>query len=207
MIETDVVMISGKQGSGKSTLARELIKLLNDQYDDWVGEEITFAGPLYEMHDLCRQVLKNYGIIPPHEIKDGNLLQLLGTEWARNTIDQEIWIKCLKNRVIELANMHTHFNHSRVTFIVPDCRFKNEFHSYGDALKVRLRCSEGVRKSRAEMWRDKSKHQSETDLDLYDASGFFDAVFDTAAMRAPEIAREIHELLLDKAVHSQSADT
>lgn len=207
MIETDIVMISGKMGSGKTTLSRELIKLLNDQYDDWVGEEISFAAPLYEMHDHCRQVLRNYGIRPPHDIKDGNLLQLLGTEWARNTIDESIWIQCLKNRINELTHMHSHFNHTRVTFIVPDCRFKNEFHSYGDALKVRLRCREDVRKARAEMWRDQSNHQSETDLDLYDVSGFFDAVFDTAAMRPLEIAKEIHELLLDKAVNSETVGT
>lgn len=197
-MQLEVIMISGPQGSGKSTLSRKIAREIQEmQIQSWGVEETTFAAPLYEMHHACRQLLRKYGFEPPHPIKDGNLLQLLGTDWARNTLSKDIWVLLLRNKIDQLIEAHAKFGHRRLTVIVSDCRFRNEFHAFNEALRIRLKCDLETRKRRCEMWRDKSDHQSETDLDMYERTHQFDAVFDTGAMLPDQIADEVLEMLLD----------
>lgn len=184
-MEDTVVLISGKQGSGKTTLYNQLsgdIELRPGGI--WIPHGLIFAGPLYEMHDYCRSVLVDAGIDPVHKVKDGNLLQLLGTEWGRNTIDKDVWVKIVKNRIKKYGDdlrkdMQTE---RKFIFIISDSRFENEFDLFPEALRIRLECPEGVRKERAQkttMWRDNTHHPSETSLDRYSAEGRFDMYFHT----------------------------
>lgn len=170
-----IVLLSGKQGSGKTTIQRSL--LIEWQRPQGLGRRAlgaNFADVLYEMHNTVLNILYQYW--PKRNIvKDGPLLQLLGTEWGRKTIDENIWVKCLRNKMKELAQRNSHYKD--LLLVVGDCRFKNEFNEFEDALRVRLVCSEEARKKRCEMWRENTQHPSEVDLDDYEEK--FDLVLDT----------------------------
>jgi len=142
------------------------------------------------MHDAVLSIAKKYNIDRSHLKKDGPLLQLLGTEWGRNTIDQDVWVKAL-----EFTRFLACRENSVDVFIVEDLRFKNEFNgflpNYGPVMKVRLECPKEVRMQRAEMWRPNDNHPSETDLDDYAAQGKFDLLFNTDQEDTETIVNEI----------------
>lgn len=173
-MKVDVILISGKQGSGKSTLSaviRNRIAQNGGPY--WQACELIFAGAIYQMHDYCRQVLKDSNIAVQPQ-KDGKLLQLLGTEWGRGTIDENVWVDVMRGQIQNKIKLCTT---DRLTVVIPDCRFKNEFGVWPDALKVRLECEEYLRKERCSSWRDNTAHPSEVDLD--DWINFFELLIDS----------------------------
>lgn len=203
-IKVDVVLISAKQGAGKSTLSKAIEKeieglnasVLHKNFQPWGFYELIFAGAIYECHNACRDILSLYGVDLPHKKKDGNLLQLLGTEWGRNTIAEDVWVQIVKNRVGQVAHRFKVGGYKRVTIAIPDCRFKNEFEAFPDALRVRLQCPEETRKKRAEMWRENINHPSEVDLDSYEDR--FDLVLDSAKNAPNMLAEEVlWKLMMD----------
>ena len=157
-----IVLISGKQGSGKTTITNELMKR-------WPARDLKFADVIYEMHDACRDILISRGIEMVNEVKDGHLLQFLGTEYGRKTFGEDVWVKIARNTI----------SASESNFIINDCRFENEFDAFPEALRVRLQCESSIRKERAEMWRENTGHASEIDLDAYSGAGLFDLYVDT----------------------------
>lgn len=189
-----IILISGAQGSGKTTLADTLAKRLRSSKGFYPYQEL-FAGPIYEMHDFCRNILRENGVTPPHEIKDGNLLQLLGTEWGRNTIGENIWAEVLKGK-IERTQKRLNVKEGTLIFIVSDCRFRNEFDAFPEALRVRLSCNRDVRKKRVSMWRENERHLSEIDLDGYALNGQFDLNFDSEFETPEHMAELIHASLV-----------
>lgn len=151
-----VVLISGKQGSGKTTLSRNLTLLLTENGFDPVN--IKFADVLYELHDGIWQTMGKYGR-KLNAKKDGPLLQLLGTEWGRNTLSENIWVEIAQYRAAEALK------NPRAIVIIDDCRFPNELAAFPEAFKVRLEATADIRKERCEAWRDNENHPSETALD------------------------------------------
>ena len=153
-----LILISGKKRTGKSTLQKALFKHLYDT-NDCFPLEINFADEIYRIHDYAVKKLKELGQ-ESKEPKHRKLLQFLGTEWARNTFGESVWCDVLKKKVeVATKNNYTHI-------IVSDCRFKNEFDYFPEALRVRLVTDVETRKARStEVWNDQAeKHQSETDL-------------------------------------------
>lgn len=167
-----IVLLSAKQGGGKTTTQRALLTRLLDKNFNVVM--LNFADIIYEMHDKVIATLSQHwpdrGIV-----KDGPLLQLLGTEWGRNTIDKDIWVKCLRSKADQWFSQQT----GDSVVIVGDCRFKNEFEFFPDALRVRLTCREEVRRLRCSMWRPNVSHPSEIDLDSTEYLNLFDLQLNT----------------------------
>lgn len=178
LINQQIVLISGRQGSGKTTLQRSLAFHGSDHFDDIFN--INFADALYEMHDSVLNVLKSKGITPPHK-KDGVLLQLLGTNWGRTVLGENVWVDLLRSKITGLKEFYepgvADFRDQLI--IIADARFRNEFDGFPDALRVRLIADEETRKARTDSWRENTKHPSEIDLDSYQLHGKFDMYFDT----------------------------
>lgn len=164
------VLLSGKQGSGKSTIQKLLIETCYKRMH-WHCIPINFADTLYEMHNAVLGILHRYwpdrGLV-----KDGPLLQVLGTDWGRNTIDKNIWVEIMKNRL-------KIYEPSYQLAIIGDSRFENEFDDFPDALRVRLTCPEALRRQRCSMWRENTEHPSEIALDAYERRSLFDLTLHT----------------------------
>ncbi len=189
-----IILLSGKQGSGKSTLTQELIGLFSKAHVN----EFKFAETIYSIHNYARELLKKFGIEHPDhlKIKDGKMLQWLGTEWGRGTYGEDVWTKCTRG---EISGFFELYSVKPKIAVISDCRFKNEFAEFPDALRVRLECSEFVRRDRCEQWRTNTTHPSEVDLDGHSADGLFDVTFYTEHVSSRNIAQLI-KAQLDKNV-------
>lgn len=188
-----ILLISGKQGSGKTTLAQNLFNNLTKDDNFWVYS-LKFADPLYEMYEQIWRVMEKFGEPRPVKI-DGTLLQLLGTEWGRKNVRENLWCEILQNRVAQIIN-HTAQNRSRV-FIVDDARFPNEIDAFDKlvnvkVLKVRLEASEYIRRQRAAKWRNAVTHPSEIALDSYSK---WDHVIFTDKHNGPETLKLVERQL------------
>lgn len=173
-----IVVISGKQGSGKSTLQDALMELA-PQNGFVTVTLMNFADVIYNLHVNIIERINALGI--EHKTKkDGVLLQLLGTEWGRKVLGNDVWIRALRNRV-EIAKNHSMRFNQKTLIVVADCRFENEFDGFKEALRVRLEADEATRKARTNSWRDNTQHPSEVDLDKYAQNGAFDLYFRTDA--------------------------
>ena len=107
-----LIGIAGQARSGKDTLASYL---LNNLSNDWTRS--SFADPIKNMlnvigvdcSDDAKAVIDEcFGVTPRH------MMQTLGTEWGRNLIDNDIWVKAF-------ARLN-----AGMCVIVPDVRFENE---------------------------------------------------------------------------------
>lgn len=174
------ILISGKQGAGKTTTSDMLADALR-VYGKAISRK-RFAQPLYECMEAVHAVLAGYGITRPK--KDGPLLQIIGTEYGRNKIDENIWVNCVESLRKQLAPMTD-------IMIIDDLRFPNEFDiPQGDVLRIRLECDRDERKRRCDKtgtWRVDEHHPSETGLDAYAAAGKFDMLFHTDKGGTPEM--------------------
>ena len=194
-MEFQIVLISGKQGSGKTTLAKKLMMDMHGSQNVTRVILMNFADPIKEMHDFCLGVLAHAGIVRDI-VKDGPLMQLLGTEWGRK-VDPDLWVKMLKGRLDRnLAKMGNLFK--RYVVIVGDCRFENEVNFLPEALRVRLECPRDIRKERCEAWRENEYHASETSLDEYSITGKFDLTFNTGVESVEHCATMINAQLFKK---------
>lgn len=107
-----LIGIAGPARAGKDTLCSYMLDNL-----DGIWLRSSFADPLKEMlraigvdcsDDKKAVVSDDYGVTPRH------MMQTLGTEWGRQTIDNDIWVKAFAR-----------LNAGKCV-IVPDVRFENE---------------------------------------------------------------------------------
>lgn len=107
-----LIGIAGPARAGKDTLASYMLDNLGS---DW--SRSSFADPIKSMlkaigvdcsDDKKAVVSDDYGVTPRH------MMQTLGTEWGRNLIDGDIWVKAFAR-----------LNAGKCV-IVPDVRFENE---------------------------------------------------------------------------------
>jgi hypothetical protein len=145
-------LYSPAPGSGKSTVAEFL--------EDYSYETAPFAGFLkgmikrllldlgYSQAQASEMMKKKDCVVPGIDIRVRTLMQTLGTEWARNTLDQDFWIKCWKSKV----------ESTRGLIVADDVRFLNE------ALAIKEMGGEVWQIIRPEIKNDE-KHSSEGQLD------------------------------------------
>lgn len=166
-LQNKIVLISGKQGSGKTTLAKNLEKLADEA--GYHVLRMRFAELLYAFHDYIWRQMEGYGYQKPG-VKDGRLLQLLGTEWGRTTISPTVWTDIGRKRADQFIGQFT----SNSFVVIEDARFPTEFDAFPDAYRVRLEAPAEVRQMRCEAWRKDEFHESEVALDAYSNEGRFD---------------------------------
>jgi len=119
MSQYKVIGITGPAGSGKDTAADFLLERLPFGY-----RKVSFAGPLKEMvatglglsHDQLYGDEKDivddvYGITPRR------IMQTLGTEWGRNLIHPDVWVKVMES-------LYSRPGYGEL--VIPDVRFENE---------------------------------------------------------------------------------
>lgn len=162
-----ILIISGKQKAGKTTTSNEVMKVLSERKT--MHGIFKFAKPIYDIQEAAKPVLVEYGLWPEGADKDGEFLQVIGTEYGRNRRGNDVWVNILRKRIDQFLAEDSH----RVA-IIDDCRFENEFDAFPDAFKVRIECPRDIRKSRPGFWRDDEHHPSEVGLDSYAEQKKFD---------------------------------
>jgi len=124
-----LIGLCGPAGAGKNTVAELLI-----DSDRCTFHQMAFADPLYE----CVSVITGISVaeLQNRDVKEAvipwlgksprQMLQSLGTEWGRDTIHPEIWIRIAMKRAIP----HLFVGRS---VVVTDVRFDNEAKAITDA--------------------------------------------------------------------------
>lgn len=190
-MKTTTLLISGKQGSGKTTLAREIIKRW-ETLPKGRALEIPFAKPLYEMHDFLLGYMANLGF-DRDIVKDGPLLQYLGTDWGRKNFGDNVWVDANK-AAIEIEKKK--YDWADLLIVIPDCRFQNELFNNVLAKTVRLECAREIRKARCSAWRENDTHPSEIDLDHFaNELELFDLTLNTGELSLDYCVGEVMNLL------------
>jgi dephospho-CoA kinase len=167
-----IFVFSAKQGGGKTTYAKYLQAFLGIDNT----KIFKFAAPLYALHDRCLPLLKQYGVRDASMEKDGELLQVLGSEYGRKCLGENVWVN------VTAREVHAYLMGGPRRFaIIDDCRFENEFNEFRDiAYMIRLVAPESVRRARCSYWRENTQHPSEIGLDEYERQMLFDVVLDTS---------------------------
>jgi len=140
-----IIGLSGLARSGKDTVADYLVR--EHQF-----VKLAYADPIKDM--ICAMLSINRDELEEYKDKTfmnysiRNLLQTLGTEWGRETIDYNIWLNLLKSRSSGLVN-----------FCVSDVRFENE------ARQLRMMGGIIVKVVRPELKTNVPQHSSEQGVD------------------------------------------
>ena len=102
----------GLMRSGKDTSADYIINKVG-------GRVVKFADPIYEIQSAVYKIM---GM--PEVVKNRFLLQWVGTEFGRQTIDPNVWVNITVNRINQIDASENIF--------VTDCRFANEERALRD---------------------------------------------------------------------------
>jgi len=152
----NLIGITGRAGSGKDTVSRLLRTLV-------FTRSMSFAEPLkaavaamlgvdvarFEDREWKEAPLPGIGVTPRH------LLQTLGTEWGRNIIDPDLWVKIAANRYAEYRQRVVNPD---IAVVFTDLRFPNEAQWIREQGGLVLR----VQRDSADV--AESDHDSETQL-------------------------------------------
>jgi len=113
----------GKMRAGKDTCA----EYLQQKYG---GQIMKFADPLY---DIQKAIYEIAGLPHTEFTKDRLLLQFIGTDWGRKTIDPDLWMKIMKKRLENMLKKdkikqenYLFNDFSASSIFVTDARFPNE---------------------------------------------------------------------------------
>jgi RecA/RadA recombinase len=148
-----IISITGKQGSGKTTAAKTIAASLQEK--GYTVDLLKFATPLYHAQDILKKFWAPMWGIKMDE-KEGKLLQVIGTEWGRETKGENIWVDALRRHILGSKAQY---------ILIDDMRFPNELTMLEqlDAIIVRLTCAPAVRQQRCDAWRE-GVHISEESL-------------------------------------------
>lgn len=122
-----IVGIHGKAVSGKDTVADQLVR-------EFAAAKESFAAPLYKglavmldipVADLQRRATKE----EPIEWLDRSprfLLQTLGTEWGRDLVGWDVWVRALHRRCEQVEAVWEDNGYLPRAWVISDVRFEDE---------------------------------------------------------------------------------
>lgn len=126
---------AARMRSGKDLAAEHLVATVG-------GTVLKFATPLYEMAEACHKIMG----VEPH--KDRVLLQLLGVEWGRTVLGEDVWVDHLQKRIEATPG----------NIFVTDCRFPNEVARLEKLGFIIV----GIRRPQAARIKDGASHETHT---------------------------------------------
>ena len=144
-----IINIAGKARHGKDTLAKYLMDYLYEKHNRKV-QIISFG-------EGVKVKAKEVGWDGKKDQNGRALLQFIGTEWGRECISKEIWIKIAEQKINKQTDI----------IIFPDTRFKNEI-SYFKKYNCHFVTVRVERTDDNGMADNLKQHKSEMSLDNYD---------------------------------------
>ncbi|AYA64284.1 deoxynucleotide monophosphate kinase family protein [Alteromonas sp. RKMC-009] len=179
-----IIGMAGRKGSGKDFGADILQKVLIEQYSKTV-DTAAFADHMKRMletgldlapfqledHDAKEAEDPRYGVSPR------KMMQTLGTEWGRNLICDDLWLRCMDNTISKSK---------ADVIIITDVRFPNE------AGFIRSRGGEIVHVFNLQQPDSVDLHQSEQPLPMHGRD--FVAVNDMTAEYEVRLRTVLHQI-------------
>lgn len=120
LIDMNLIAFTGKKYAGKSTAAREITKLVE------YPATLSFASPIKRaalaMGFTNEEVYSNdkEDLIAPFNVSIRRVFQSLGTDWGRNMIHPDIWLRMFERQYLLQKKSGTQL------VVVDDVRFDNE---------------------------------------------------------------------------------
>jgi hypothetical protein len=154
-----IIGISGKRGVGKDTVAEILTR-------EYGFKRLSFADPMKEVanmlfgfteEQLWGPSEKREAIDPYWGFSPRRALQTMGTEWGRNCLDKDVWVK------IGLQRAGRMIANGARGVVIPDVRFPNEANLIKQHKGYLLR----IERPAVAHDDEASRHESETALDDY----------------------------------------
>ena len=147
-----VIGVSGKAEAGKSTFANFLKQALERKH---------YRVLLINYGDYVKFIAEKYYNWNKEKDEKGRaLLQHIGTEQGRLSVNENVWVDMVI-RTVQIAEKDYDIA------IIADCRFPNEFdrwNTFGyDIMKIRVERPEHNNK----LTNEQKQHSSETSLDTY----------------------------------------
>lgn len=112
-----LIGFNGQMGSGKSTA----IQALKDYVFPRDVTILKFAQPLYDMQEFIYRRINSVHERLDTFTKDRKLLQWLGTDWGRDTINPNLWVSIWETAVRDLRTWR-----KDPIIVCDDVRFDNE---------------------------------------------------------------------------------
>lgn len=112
-----LVAFTDRMGSGKSTAVNFFNRKLTGKLID--STNVKFAQPLYDIQEYIYKRIEPVYQRPQDFVKDRKLLQWIGTDWGRETVNENVWVNIWKNEVEKFIGDGT------IVFC-DDCKFDNE---------------------------------------------------------------------------------
>ena len=115
-----IIGIAGRARSGKDTIAKHLV---NQHGFLRVGFADPIKDALAAMLRITPEMLERYKDEPFESLNTTprKAMQTLGTEWGRNIIDTNVWIRMLQERIYNIATLAVY-----PKIVISDVRFDNE---------------------------------------------------------------------------------
>lgn len=113
-----IIGLSGRAGSGKTTVAGMIPDAVVLQLADPLYTAVSTMLGVPE--SMLRSPAYKEKPLPGIDKSPRQMLQTLGTEWGREMVDRQIWIRMLERRIDALRNQGVR------TIVVADVRFENE---------------------------------------------------------------------------------
>jgi len=148
MLAPLVIGICGKARSGKDTIASTIVesKVLSQTFV--MGYRLALADPIKSIIEgllsmwmddpaaglsadavVERMLSGNLKEAPIADLGDKSprrMMQTLGTDWGRNMICEDLWVKLLRGRIDYVSNLSENGGANGCLVVVPDIRFDNE---------------------------------------------------------------------------------
>ena len=120
-----IIGLTGAKFSGKDTVGEAIIQAIGK--DGRRAQKVSFAGPLKQalcaMFGWTREQLEDHEFKETPEPITGKtprlIMQLLGTEFGREALHPEVWLRLADAEVVRMQN-------NQIVPIITDVRFENE---------------------------------------------------------------------------------
>lgn len=122
-----IIALTGPKGSGKDEAGAALMKAgyrpmaFAEPIKEAIETMFSLDPRIWHDRDLKEKTLDETGILPGLDVSPRLMAQTLGTEWGRELIDPDIWVKAVEARIQYEAN-EVGVN----KFVITDLRFDNE---------------------------------------------------------------------------------
>lgn len=122
-----IVALTAPKGAGKDTAGAALVELgyrpiaFAEPIKRAIEAMFDLPAEIWDRRDWKEATLDDSGFMPGLAVSPRFLAQTIGTEWGRESIDPNVWVKAVERKIENEARQY-----GTDKFVVTDVRFANE---------------------------------------------------------------------------------